>query len=753
MRVVVTDRQRHPLSTTAPRRSTTAKRPTTRPAGASGTQNTGGFIRSEELNREWTGQALYRTVDRMVRSDPVVRAALMMVMLPIAEATWTVEPASSDPEDLAVAEFVRRACLEHLDWSKVVWQAIPARYGHAILEESYEAVEWALSVPDEDGEQQELPAATYWVPAAFQPRLGRTIWRWMVDSTGRLESVVQQRLDPMTGRYSEVTIPTSQLIVLTNEQEGDDYTGISVLRSAYRSWYTKEKLELIDAIAKERAGAGVFVGTVPDKDWDSEADGMEENLRALRANEESFLVLRSEDDGTGGQTVEALDMKAASQADCLPSLNYHVTQILWSVLAPWMNLGQGGEGARATAETQDDPFYLGLGYLAGAVASAFNRQMVPRLVGFNFATDRYPRLVCGDIRPLDVNGLVGSIAQLITAGGIEADAELEAALRSMLGLPEKLVTEDDEETPDPEASDPPADEITDPAAADEAAPASEVDPQDDPAARALSAAAGPSDAPPGRWRALTPAEAHVALDAIDATVEEQRQRYEALCRDEAVRIASHFTSQLSGMPEDADLTRPTELQDTLAEQIRTVLEATAAFGRHSVRQELASQSGTTALATLPVPDDPAGLARWLTRRAKASARVVVDRLRARAESLATQAFGEGRPPTERTLAALTSTAESGLRAEAVATVSQALSAGRRAETDAVAAEGVALKAQYSAILDTGTCGPCGELDGEMYDVGSPEYERDYPPLADCEGGTRCRCLFVVISADEVPSEK
>ena len=220
-----------PLSTQAPPK-VNGSRPPTRPIGASGTRNFGGFIQPEELNREWVGQALYRTVDRMVRTDPVVRAALSMVMLPIAEAEWTVEAASADPEDAVVAEFVRRALLEHLDWRKVVWQAIPARYGHAVLEETYEPADWALSVPQPDGEQDDLPTRTYWVPAAYQPRLGRTIWRWMVDSTGRLESIIQQRLDPMTGQYSEVEIPTSQLVVIVNEQEGDDYTGVSVQRSA-----------------------------------------------------------------------------------------------------------------------------------------------------------------------------------------------------------------------------------------------------------------------------------------------------------------------------------------------------------------------------------------------------------------------------------------------------------------------------------------------------------------------------------------
>ena len=694
----------------------------------------------------------------MVRSDPVVRAALMMVMLPIAEAEWTVEPAGSEPEDLEVAEFVRRAMLEHLDWRKVVWHALPVRYGHAVLEESYEAVDWALSVPDEEGDQAELPERTYWAPAAYQPRLGRTIWRWNVDTHGRLQSITQQRIDPATGNHTEVEIEVSRLLVITNEQEGDDYTGVSILRSAYRSWYTKEKLELVDAMAKERTGLGLPVGTVPSADWDSESQEMEDVLRGIRAGEESFAVLRGPDAaGEGGQTIAMLDMRASSQADCMPSLNYHVTQILWSVLAPWMNLGQGGEGARATAETQDDPFYLGLNYVAGQVASAFNRQAVPRLVAFNFTTTRYPRLVCGEVRPLDLAGLVGSIAALLTAGGIETDAGLEAALRSMLGLPEKLVTEDEEpeveeeETPppplgDPEPPAPPADPaVEDPETGDpETGDPETGDPEDDPAKRALS------EAPTTRWRALTPVEEHVALDQIDATVEEQRQRYEALARDHAVKVAEDLSGQVASLPADGDLERPDALEGALADQIAEVLTAAAAFGRVTVRQELAGQRRT--LAAGDAPASPEGLTRWISKRARLSAKAVVNRLMSRAETLGS-GFGPDGPSRERTMAALTSTAESGLRSEAVATVSQALAAGRRAETEAAAAEGLASTAQYSAILDANSCGPCAALDGEIYQVGSEEYERDYPPLADCAGGSACRCLFVLIADDEVPSER
>jgi len=51
--------------------------------------------------------------------------------------------------------------------------------------------------------------------------------------------------------------------------------------------------------------------------------------------------------------------------------------------------------------------------------------------------------------------------------------------------------------------------------------------------------------------------------------------------------------------------------------------------------------------------------------------------------------------------------------------------------------------ELSAVLDSGTCSPCNQLDGSVFDFGSDEDERYTPPLTrDCDGGDNCRCLKI-----------
>jgi hypothetical protein len=51
--------------------------------------------------------------------------------------------------------------------------------------------------------------------------------------------------------------------------------------------------------------------------------------------------------------------------------------------------------------------------------------------------------------------------------------------------------------------------------------------------------------------------------------------------------------------------------------------------------------------------------------------------------------------------------------------------------------------ELSAMLDDSTCDYCERMDGEQMDFGSQGYEENTPPLRNCDGGNRCRCLYVV----------
>lgn len=56
-------------------------------------------------------------------------------------------------------------------------------------------------------------------------------------------------------------------------------------------------------------------------------------------------------------------------------------------------------------------------------------------------------------------------------------------------------------------------------------------------------------------------------------------------------------------------------------------------------------------------------------------------------------------------------------------------------------------AERSSVLDGNTCDECERLDGRRCLVGSDTYEQLTPPRG-CEGGRRCRCIWVYIVADE-----
>jgi SPP1 gp7 family putative phage head morphogenesis protein len=52
-------------------------------------------------------------------------------------------------------------------------------------------------------------------------------------------------------------------------------------------------------------------------------------------------------------------------------------------------------------------------------------------------------------------------------------------------------------------------------------------------------------------------------------------------------------------------------------------------------------------------------------------------------------------------------------------------------------------AQFSAILDDVTCELCEDLDGSIFQVGSPEYETFMPRIHH-----NCRCIYVYIDPEE-----
>lgn len=71
----------------------------------------------------------------------------------------------------------------------------------------------------------------------------------------------------------------------------------------------------------------------------------------------------------------------------------------------------------------------------------------------------------------------------------------------------------------------------------------------------------------------------------------------------------------------------------------------------------------------------------------------------------------------------------------------AYNSGRGVELEMADARGAIDSVVRSEVLDSATCDTCRSLDGEVYEVGSPDYTEFMPPN-QCEGGDQCRGFYV-----------
>lgn len=120
-------------------------------------------------------------------------------------------------------------------------------------------------------------------------------------------------------------------------------------------------------------------------------------------------------------------------------------EITKTVLAQFIELGNTDTGSRALGESQTDMFLNAIASYAKIIQNNLNRYLIPELVGFNYNTDRFPKIRFESLGGKDMAAFSTTLTQLITAGVIDPDEELQRVVREQLGLPPK----DEATTDDP----------------------------------------------------------------------------------------------------------------------------------------------------------------------------------------------------------------------------------------------------------------------------------------------------------------
>jgi len=385
--------------------------------GDTGTTIYNGMIAGEEYNADLSGTSKYRVYDKMRKGDATVAASLKVLKLPLRSANWYVKPAGEDELQKLQAEFIEYNLKEAMSktWDDFLRETLlMLDYGVFVFEKVFTNLEY-------NGKQ-------YIGWKKFASRHPRTINAW------KMKDGVSDGVTQVTTSKGTIEIPIEKLLIFTNEKEGDNWEGISILRSAYKSWFFKDIFEQIDAMAFERQGLGVPYCKLPSGYKDADRTAAVEIVKNLRANEKAYVVYPD------GYEVGFMDMGAGKVRDPKASIEYHNRQIVLNVLAQFLMLGATGTGGSyALSEDQSDFFYDSLQSVAKNIKDIVNKYAIKQLIDINWpGTKEYPTLEVDEIGSVDKVAFANSINSLVGANVLNPDKDLEDYVRKELDLPEAM---------------------------------------------------------------------------------------------------------------------------------------------------------------------------------------------------------------------------------------------------------------------------------------------------------------------------
>jgi len=397
--------------------------PTLEELGDTGTTMYGGMISGEEYNYDLSGLAKYTIYDKMRKGDATIAATLRVLKLPLRSANWYMEPAGKDKLQQEQAEFIEYNLKEgmNITWDDFLRQALlMIDYGVFVFEKVYDNVIYKNK--------------TYIGWRKFAPRHPRTIQAWKIND-GKDDGIRQ-----LTNNRNTVEIPMEKLLIFVNEKEGDNWEGISILRSAYKNWFFKDIFEQIDAMAFERQGLGVPYCKTPAGANNKDKANAITIVKNLRANEKAYVVYPD------GYEVGFLDMGAGKTRDPKNSIEYHNRQIALNVLAQFLMLGANDKGSFALSKDQSSFFYDSLQAVAKNILDVINKYAIKQLVDINWpGTQDYPQLKVDDIGAIDKVQFATMINTLVGASIIKTDDDLDRYIRKELDLPEEQEKDSDDE--------------------------------------------------------------------------------------------------------------------------------------------------------------------------------------------------------------------------------------------------------------------------------------------------------------------
>jgi len=411
--------------------------------GVTGLKRAGGIV-DEEFLPALRGRKAIQVFKEMSQNDSIVGALLFAIDKLVREIEWKVVPADQTDESVKAQEFLE-SCLDDMShsWDDFIGEVLSMiTYGWSWHEIVYKR---RIGPWEKDGSKRSKHDDGLIGWRKMPIRSQETWLRWVFDDTGGIKALVQ--LAPP--HYKTAVIPIEKsLLFRTNLSKGNP-EGMSLLRTAYRSWYFKKRLEEFEAIGIERDLAGMPVARVP-ADYLNAPKGSKQQktveafkrmVRGVRRDENEGLVLPAQYDQETKQPLfdfELMNSGGSRQFDTTGIIQRYEQRILMSVLADFILVGHEGVGSYSMHTDKSGIFRAALNAIVKTIADTLNRHAVPRLFEVNgWKMDELPKFEPTNVDPPDLQQLAAFISS--TAGaGMQwfPDPELEKFVRDIARLPE-----------------------------------------------------------------------------------------------------------------------------------------------------------------------------------------------------------------------------------------------------------------------------------------------------------------------------
>lgn len=423
------------------------------PAGLTGLNRQAGVgIVDEEFLSELRGKNGVRIYTEMWQNDSIISAMIFAIDMFMRRVKWREEAADDSPEAVNNAQFLAecRQDMSHTwpDFISEINSMLP--YGWSYFETLYKR---RFNKPMKKGAD---PASKYndgkigW--RKIEIRSQASFDHWEFDEEGGLAGMWQMAAPDYKQRF----IPIQKSLLFRTASRKNNPEGVSVLRSAYRPWYFKKRIEEIEGVGVERDLAGLPFASVPAEMLSANASekqkallkAITEMVKNVRRDQIEGVIWPTEYDENGHLLYDFKLMNSGGtrQFSTDQIITRYEQRIAMTVLADFILLGNDSSGSFALGVSKSSMFQSALAAWLDMIEGVFNNFAIPRLFRLNGITEKLPRLRHEDVQKPSLADLAVFVSALVGAGAqLFPDVELENHMREVAMLPLREKTNDDKE--------------------------------------------------------------------------------------------------------------------------------------------------------------------------------------------------------------------------------------------------------------------------------------------------------------------